>query len=95
MLIDSMPPATAMSMSPRRDALGGEHHRLEPGAADLVDRQRGDVLIEAAVEGGLPRGVLAGASLNHVAHDALVDRVRIDAGAPDGLATTSAPSWER
>ena len=59
LLIDSMPPATAMSMSPVRDALGGEHHRLQPGAADLVDRQRGDVIGQAAVERRLPRRVLA------------------------------------
>ena len=32
------------------DGLVGEHHRLEPRAADLVDRQRGDVVGEPAVE---------------------------------------------
>ena len=59
LLIDSMPPATAMSMSPARDALVGEHHRLQARAADLVDRERGDVIGQAAVERRLPRRVLA------------------------------------
>ena len=59
LLIDSMPPATATSMSPTRDALIGEHHRLQAGAADLVDRQRGDVVGQAAVERRLARRVLA------------------------------------
>ena len=69
-----------------RDALRREHHRLEPGAADLVDRQRRDVIGKPAVQRRLPRRVLAVARLDDVAHDALVDRGRIDAGAPHRLA---------
>ena len=42
-----------------RDALGGEHHGLQPRAADLVDRQRGDVIGQAAAERRLPRRVLS------------------------------------
>ena len=69
-----------------RDALRGEHHRLQARAADLVDRQRGDVIGQAAVERGLARRVLAVAGRDDVAHDAFVDGARIDAGAADGLA---------
>ncbi len=44
------------------------------------------MLVEAAVQGGLARRVLAGAGLNHLAHDALVHAVRVDAGAAHGFA---------
>ena len=40
LLIDSMPPATATSMSPHAIAWCGEHHGLQAGAAHLVDRER-------------------------------------------------------
>ena len=86
LLIDSIPPATATSMSPVGDALSGEHHRLQPGAADLVDREGGDAVVEAAVERGLPRGVLPVARLDDVPHDALVHEGRVDARARHGFA---------
>ena len=85
LLIDSMPPATATSMSPTRIALVREHHRLQPGSADLVDRERGDVVRQAAVERRLARRVLAEAGRDDVAHDAFVDDRRVDAGAAHGL----------
>ena len=85
MLIDSMPPATATSMSPVAIALRGEHHRLQSRAADLVDGQRRHVIREAAVERRLPRRILAEPGADDVAHDAFVDDRRIDAGAADGL----------
>ena len=69
----------------RRNALRREHHRLQAGPADLVDRHRGDAVVEAAVERRLPGGVLAVARLQHVAHDALVDEPRFDAGARHGF----------
>ena len=69
-----------------RDALRREHDRLEAGAAHLVDRQRGDVLAEAALERRLPGRVLAVARLDDVAHDALVDGGGIDPGAGDRFA---------
>ena len=68
------------------DPLRGEHHRLQPRAAHLVDRQRRDVFGEAAVQRRLARRVLAVAGLDHVAHDALVHQRRIDAGAGDRFA---------
>ena len=40
------------------DALGGEHDRLESGAAHLVDGERGDVIGQPAAERRLPRRVL-------------------------------------
>ena len=70
----------------RGDALGREHHRLQSGSADLIDRQGGDVIVEPAVERGLPRGILTVPRLDDVAHDALIDARRIDPGARDGLA---------
>ena len=69
-----------------RDPLRRQHHGLQPGAADLVDRHRGDVFGEAAVERRLARRVLPFAGGDDVAHDALVDDAGIDAGAPDRLA---------
>ena len=85
LLIDSMPPATATSMSPARNALSREHDGLETRAADLVDRERGDVIGQAAVERRLARGVLAEAGGHDVAHDAFVDDGRVDAGAANGF----------
>ena len=63
------------------DALSGEHHRFQAGATHLVDRQRRDVVGQSAAKRGLPRGVLSQTGADDVAHDALVDQGRIDAGA--------------
>ena len=76
-----MPPATAMSMSPDANALRGEHHGFQARAAHLVDRQRGDVIGQAAAQRRLARGILSAAGGDDVAHDAFVDDGRIDAGA--------------
>ncbi len=76
-----------------RDALRREHHRLQPGAADLVDREGGDAVAEPAVERGLARRILPVARLDDVPHDALVDERRVDAGARARLrGPRSAPS---
>ena len=69
-----------------RDALRGEHHRLQTGPADLVDGQRGDVVPQAALERRLSRRRLPGARRHHVAHDAFVHQLRFDAGAGNRLA---------
>jgi len=68
------------------NALRREHHRLQAGAAHLVDRHRRDVIGQAAVERRLPRRVLSFAGGDHVAHDALVHGAGIDAGAAHRLA---------
>ena len=68
------------------DALVREHHRLQARAAHLVDGQRGDVVGEPALERRLARRRLAGAGRDDVAHDAFVDRRRVDAGARDRFA---------
>ena len=48
---------------------------LRPGAADLVDGQRGDVIAEAASQRRLPRRRLAEPRRDDVAHDAFVHGV--------------------
>ena len=63
------------------DTLSGKHDGLEAGAAHLVDRQCGDMVTEAAIERSLAGRILAVARLDDVAHDALVDKGRIDPGA--------------
>ena len=67
------------------DRLIGDHHGLEPGAAHLVDGQRGDVIRQSAVERGLARRILAQPGADDVAHDAFVDDLRVDARAADGF----------
>ena len=86
LLIDSIPPGDGDLDVAGRDALGGKHDGLEAGAAHLVDRQRRDMVAEAAVERSLAGRILAVARLDDVAHDALVDERRIDPGARDRLA---------
>ena len=85
LLIDSMPPATAMSMSPVAMPCAAEHDGLEARAADLVDGERGDTVGEAAAQRRLPRGILAEPRGHDVAHDAFVDDRRVDAGAAHRL----------
>jgi hypothetical protein len=57
------------------DSLRREHHRLKPGAADLVDRLRAERLRQPSAKAGLARRVLPKASLKNAPHDALVDPV--------------------
>ena len=64
-----------------RDPLRREHHRLQSRPADLVDRQRGDVVGQPAAQRRLTRRRLAEPGRHDVAHDAFVDARRIDAGA--------------
>jgi hypothetical protein len=58
------------------DGLRGQHHRLEPRAADLVDGQRAHRVGNAAIDQRLPRRGLPHARLQHVAHDHFFHRVR-------------------
>src|SRR5436190_3261613 len=58
----------------RPDLRGAEHDRLQPRPADAIDRRRGRRVRESARERGLARRRLAGARLQHLAHQDLVDR---------------------
>ena len=86
LLIDSMPPATTMSMSPVAMPCAASITALRPEPHTLLIVSAPTLLVEAALERGLPRGRLAEAGADDVAQDALVDGGRIDAGAPHGFA---------
>ena len=61
---------------------GVEHAgRAHAGGADLVDRLRGDLLGDAGVDLRLARGDLAGARLQHLAHDDVLHLLGRHAGA--------------
>ena len=63
------------------DRLRGEHHRLQAGAADGIDRQRRHALRQAALDHRLTRRVLARAGREHLAEDDLADLVAREPGA--------------
>ena len=63
------------------DRLVGEADRAHARGADLVDRLRGDLLRDAALDLGLARGDLALAGLQDLAEDDLLDLLGVDAGA--------------
>ena len=67
------------------DALSREHDGLQPRPAHLIDRQRGDVISEAASQCGLTCRRLTEPRRDDVAHDAFLDDGRVDAGARNGL----------
>ena len=58
------------------DRRGGQHDRLEPRAADAVDRRRRRRVGQTGLEERLARRRLAGAALEHLAHEDFVDRRR-------------------
>ena len=66
------------------DPLVGEAERAHARGADLVDRFRGDLLRDAALDLGLARGNLALAGLQDLAEDDLLDLLGADAGALQG-----------
>ncbi len=65
------------------------HHRLQPGAADLVDGRGADALRQAGPQGSLAGRRLADARLEDLAHDRLVDILRGDPSALHGGADGS------
>ena len=74
-----------------------EHHRLQSGAADFVDRERRDMIRKSAFQCRLSGGSLTDSRGHHVAHDAFLDGRGLDAGAPDRLAhdhRTQLRRWE-
>ena len=60
------------------DRLGGQRNGVQAGQADLVDRQRRDRHRYAGRDRRLPRGDLARAGLQHLAHDDVVDLIGPD-----------------
>ena len=70
----------------RPDRLGGEHDRLEPRAAHLVDRDRRDRARKSRMDRRLACGRLPHPTLEHVAHDHFLDLPGVDGGAAHGLA---------
>ena len=70
---------------PHLDGLGREHDRLEPGAADLVDRDALHLLGQAGLDGRLLGRILAVAQRQDLAHDGLVDLFRGKAGPLHGF----------
>ena len=88
-----MPPATYDVAVAGPDPGGAEHDRLEARAADAVDRRGGRRVREAGPQQRLPRRSLAGAALQDLAHDDLVDAgVGRQPGPIDGRANRNRPS---
>ena len=86
LLIDSMPPATAMSMSPAAMPCAASITALRPEPHTLLIVIAATCSCEPAVERRLARRVLPLAGGDDVAHDAFVDGGGIDAGAAHRLA---------
>jgi hypothetical protein len=84
--MDSMPPATTIS-----DQLVGHGDRVDAGEADLVDRDRRDVHRHPTRHGGRAGGILAGARLDDLAHDHVVDLVTGDTGLLQGALDRHSP----
>ena len=76
-----MPPVTRDLEVAGADRLVGEADRAHARGADLVDRLRGDLLRDPALDLRLARGDLALAGLQHLAEDDLLDLVGVDLGA--------------
>ena len=70
-----------MSMSPVAIPCAASITAFSPEPQTLLMVSARDTIVEAAVERRLARRVLPVARPDHVAHDALVDEARIDAGA--------------
>ena len=69
----------------RANRLGGEHHGLEAGTADLVDREAPDGVGHAGGPRDLAGRVLTQACAEDVAEDALLDGIGLNARASHGL----------
>ena len=92
LLIDSMPPATAISMSPVWMPCCASITALRPEPHTLLIGERRDVIGEAALERRLPRGRLADAARHDVAHDAFVHHAGSMPARRTASRTTIAPS---
>ncbi len=79
--IDSIPPASPTSRSPDPDRVVEQAGRADARRAHLVDRLRGDLLGDPALDLGLPGGDLALPGLEDLAHHDVLDLVGRDVGA--------------
>ena len=70
-----MPPATTTLWSPARIIRSAIWTARIAGGADLVDRVGGHLDRQPGADRSLPRGRLAGAALQHLAHDHVLDLV--------------------
>ena len=79
----SIPPATTISEFPVWIACWAERNRLQARAAHFVDGHRADAVRQPAFKCSLARRILSQPGGHHIAHDAFVHAVGIDAGAFD------------
>ena len=86
MLIDSMPPATATSMSPVAMPWAASITAFSPEPQTLLMVSAATRSCRPPLSAAWRAGILAVARLDDVAHDALVHDRGIDAGARDRLA---------
>ena len=86
LLIDSMPPATAISMSPVAIPWAASITAFSPEPQTLLIVIAATRSRQAAIQRRLPCRVLTVPGLDDVAHDAFVDAGRIDPGARHRLA---------
>ena len=86
MLIDSMPPATTMRLSPAAMPCAASITAFRPEPQTWLTVVADTRAVEPGAERRLTRRVLAEPGGDDVAHQALVDGGGLDAGAGDGLA---------
>ena len=80
LVIDSMPPATTTSTSPARMSWSAIAMAFRPERQTLLMVIEGDVQWDTALDAGRACGVLAGAGLEDLAHDHVVDLLAADPG---------------
>ena len=86
LLIDSMPPATAMSMSPSAMPCAASITALRPEPHTLLIVSAPTLLSRPPLSAAWRAGAWPSAGADDVAQDALVDGGRVDAGAAHGFA---------
>ncbi len=79
-VIDSIPPATTISTSPARISASAVAIAFSPERHSLLIVIAGTVIGMPALAAGDPGGALADPGLQHLPHDHVVDRGRVDVG---------------
>ena len=72
----SMPPASTTSASPARRLWAASGNRLQPRAAELIDRHRRHLVRQPGSDGRLARWIGPGPALIHHAHQHLIHFAR-------------------